>query len=405
MCATTLTEYSSYRFLRERLEAVAAIVGEAPDRTVLWVGSGLSAKFGRLPTWQSFLEALLTENEPEIGGDDGSLIRGLIRSGRLAIAAECLQDRLGERVLTRIAATFADAQASVADIISPLCPSELITTNYDTILERSLPGYQVISPYEDMERLLAPGFKIVKIHGSADRPSTCVLTLSSYVRAYNVNLRWYLTNVFSSYTVLFIGASMNAAEPFFRPLRVLRSAARKHPRHFALLAVADEAAGKREGKRLASLGVDLLPYIPDATHSFVDEFLFHLTAATRTRASSLARIAIARRFVQTGALREAAVILWHLAIPHESEADRVALGDLSSTFFSAALARPEPLQEFAANGTALDELWLRLLGSIEPTRKALNGVEAALRTMQRVFGKALSGHDAVLERFKKRVVH
>jgi hypothetical protein len=242
--------------------------------------------------------------------------------------------------------TFGSQTKSLPEQFAYFSIRDVITTNYDTLLERALPWYDAISPSHGLEKLLSNEFKIIKIHGSVVDPQSCVLSLSKYVRVYNVNLHWYLTNVFSTCTCVFLGSSMNPAEPYFRVLRLLKASRRARKRHFAVVAVRNSQSGAQEGKRLQEFGVELIPYIPDSDHSFLDELLGLMESQRGSSEAIQQRLKTVRSYLGSNQPFDAAIHLWHATHANISRIpDRRALGDVVSEF----------------NGTTLRET---LVGSI-----------------------------------------
>src|SRR4051794_24058401 len=90
---TTIAELKNIGRLRQYIETVAATILDERQSAVLWIGAGLSKKYGRLPTWAEFLRksVLLADKA------DGAVVKSLISSGRMSMAAEYLSEALGSR--------------------------------------------------------------------------------------------------------------------------------------------------------------------------------------------------------------------------------------------------------------------------------------------------------------------
>ena len=385
--ATTLEEAVSFPFIRERIGSLANAILHEPDDTVLWIGAGLSAKYGALPTWTHFLENLLNRKVSR-HSRDFRLIKELIDTGRLAIAAECLQDVIGTELFQHLIETFGKPRGHLPEQLAYLSVRDIITTNYDNLLEQVLPWYETISPSEGMEKLISNKFKIVKIHGSVSDPKSCVLSLSTYVRAYNVNLHWYLNTVFSSCTVVFLGSSMNSSEPFFRVLRLLQANSRTRRRHFAIMAVGDDEGGKREGKRLQKFGIDLIPYIPNDEHSFIEEIFSYLDSKRGSSEAVQQRLKTVRAHLVAKRNFHAAVYLWHTCHAEiHSSSDRRSLGDTASEFFNKALGNPRESADLVKKcgdcGIDLAQLWQRMADLLLPSRKSVHGLRQSLTSIQK----------------------
>src|SRR5688572_11806003 len=98
--------------------------------------------------------------------------------------------------------------------------------------------------------------------------------------------------------------------------------------HDFWMSVADSAAAKIEGKRLEQYGIQLLPYVPDPNHTFVDDLIKYIDAR-RGRSDVLQeRFKTCAVGACIGAVRG-------------GRADRRALGDTMSEFFSTALAHAD----------------------------------------------------------------
>jgi len=389
--STTIAEILSTPFLAKRLESLTTAVLCRPRDTVLWIGAGLSAKYARLPTWTQFLRRL-NENTEHLSAKDRQIIQDLIDSGRLAIAAEYLEDALGSFFLESLTASFANSNGgSLPAELSYLCVRDVISTNYDTLLESALPWYKVVFPSHGIDKLLEDDSKIVKIHGSVAIPSTCVVSTSSYARAYNVNLRWYLTTTFSNCSVVFLGTSMNAAEPYFKILDLLRNAGRKSPRHWAVMSIADDSVGRDQGRRLSKYDIDLLPYIPDSSHSFLTELLGFIETRRGGRNALRQRLPIIGAMLDAKKFFQAAMTLWHVAHADiQDQGDRKGVGNLMNRFFLTALLGPEApklVEQCYACQCDIPSMWRRYADIVIPNLKTIHGLRKALTAVDAATGR------------------
>src|SRR5215510_2030388 len=94
--ATTIKELEKIPFLNERLRNISDRIQLHPNETVLWVGAGISSKYGKLPTWRQFLEGASKKAEQQLGATEHKIIGDLLQAGRSTLAAELLSGRLGE---------------------------------------------------------------------------------------------------------------------------------------------------------------------------------------------------------------------------------------------------------------------------------------------------------------------
>ena len=268
-----------------------------------------------------------------------------------------------------------------------------------------MPWYTTKTPSQEPESLLVPGFKLVKLHGSVDDPSSCILTLSSYVRAYTVNLRWYLADVFSTNTVICLGTSMNPAEPFFRTLRLLKALGRfRQKRRFAILAVRDKEAGKVQGKRLDDDGIEVIPYVPDQTHQFIDDLLSRLDQSLVNSKACTSRVQHANRLTREGRAIDAAVHLWHLCRAEHSEryslAIRRQIGDSVSNLCEKVMSDSRAaklLQDSAERGVPLMELLGRVSDVALPGTKAIGWILRSLNAFESIVHATTPGLREKLE--------
>jgi hypothetical protein len=388
---TTLDEISRIGFLRSRLDSVLNSILVHPDRTVLWIGAGLSAKYGGLPTWRAFLLSALSKNS--VNEDELAILTRLVELGKFTLAAEYLNDVFGERFPTLLAETFAQPKGGLPAPLGYLNVRDIITTNYDMLLETIMPWYRPVFPSEGVEKLLLDECKIVKIHGSIAAPQSCIASVSNYANAYNSNLHWYLVNVFSRNKVIFMGTSMDSSEPYFRTLKFLKENSRMDERHVAIMAVKDSEHGKQQGKRLQNFGIELLPYVPDREHSFLDE-LFNSIDAHRGKAEPVrARLALVRNYLQAGKDFSAAALLWHTCHADIATTIRRDVGDVVSSFFQQSLSRsPKERYVFIENCKLhfdLTQLWFRAAELILPSTKSAHGLRASLEQLESAYGKSL----------------
>ncbi|MDH5232879.1 MAG: SIR2 family protein, partial [Gammaproteobacteria bacterium] len=122
--------------------------------------------------------------------------------------------------------------------------------NYDPVIESLMPWYKPIMPSDSLDTLFRRDFSLIKLHGCARQPETCILSSTGYQKAYNREFEWYLINLFSVNTVIFIGASMDKNEPFFKYLSLLKKNRIDLPSHYALVAIQSSSHGSKLGKWL-----------------------------------------------------------------------------------------------------------------------------------------------------------
>jgi len=193
--------------LPDELRELAGQLGGKARRGQLavFVGAGVSAAAG-LPTWERLVEELA-----ERSGLDDELRAGLSRlppqDSAALLARELGRDRLEDFVKERFGpGPYALAHALVADL--PV--QELVTTNYDPLVELAASdlGRKVrVLPFEEAE----PGSPwLLKLHGDAAHPESVVLTREEYLQLGDARaaLAGVLHSLLLTRHVLFVGTSM-----------------------------------------------------------------------------------------------------------------------------------------------------------------------------------------------------
>ena len=145
------------------------------NRLVHFVGAGVSSSAG-LPSWQSLLNEIAKSADlaPEIGS----------RLHELDVRdqAKILVDKISsERYFELLEVQLKRQHYSILHgLIASLHPSEIVTTNYDQMLEMALgsedrPSILPGNPVTENGRWL------LKLHGSLDNPDSIVLTRDDYL--------------------------------------------------------------------------------------------------------------------------------------------------------------------------------------------------------------------------------
>ena len=171
----------------------------------LFVGAGVSASAG-LPTWGRLLEELaeLCDLEPPLRAGLASLPP---QDSAALLARELGQERLSAYLSER----FADRPGTLGHAVLATLPvTELVTTNYDRLLERAAAGARrplSVLPFEEAE----PGRPwLLKLHGDVGRPDSVVLTREQYLRTGDSRaaLAGVLHTLLLTRHLLFVGSSM-----------------------------------------------------------------------------------------------------------------------------------------------------------------------------------------------------
>ncbi|TPQ23900.1 SUMF1/EgtB/PvdO family nonheme iron enzyme [Streptomyces sporangiiformans] len=206
-------------------QGIPRFITEALDRDelLLFVGSGISLPYagkkgmpGSLEVSTRIADRLL---ERKVSSDE-SLMQ---------VAQEAVWQDGGSR--QRLEATLTEAFADPN--VQPLpahqalaaIDSTIITTNYDTLIERAFQtfGKRLSVVWNDEHLSSVSGSMLIKVHGTVDAPSSCVITEDDYYHWMDrePELRELIRALFLTKTLCFVGYSL--ADPNFRAiLRILR---------------------------------------------------------------------------------------------------------------------------------------------------------------------------------------
>lgn len=210
----------------------------------LFTGSGVSLRYLGLPTWEGLLREFATEVGEQFDyhlATAGGSLPGAAASIAAAFhdtwwsAADYADQREEYRSQVRdnegglkvaIAARIRARQELIGGapgVDDPVLADELsrlkrvvvdgvITTNYDSLTDQLFPGF---TPYIGQDELILSDAQFIaetyKIHGSAERPLSLVLTAADYARFSSRNhyLAAKLLTIFAEHPVVFVGYSLN----------------------------------------------------------------------------------------------------------------------------------------------------------------------------------------------------
>lgn len=260
-----------------------------------FVGAGMSVPFG-LPDWKSFLTSLAPD------GLAKKRIKLRLAKGDYEEAAESLLHwRGGNALQDGIDFTFGPKalRASPADAairrLPELCAGPVLTTNFDSVLERVFEEAQ--RPFKDKDIVVGMqvdrlrkavhqrGRVLVHLHGTAIDRTDRVFTLSEYRKRYGVSspleavLRLVMT-----WPLLFLGCSLNNDRPV-RALRKLGAELRRRKAeallaHYAVLEYPSDADKlRRRLGELARMGVKPIWY-PTGKRGLIRDLLDFLVEQT-----------------------------------------------------------------------------------------------------------------------------
>lgn len=139
--------------------------------------------------------------------------------------------------------------------------SLIVTTNADNFL----------NSYYSSERIVANDFhpnkidrtKLFKIHGTIDEQESLIFTLPSYFNRYGERgFQEFLVELFSKYTILFVGYGLAEFELLEFLFSRIKKPSSKEIRHFILLDFyeGEDARFKLESIYYKHLGIEIIPY-------------------------------------------------------------------------------------------------------------------------------------------------
>jgi len=189
------------------------------DNLVIFVGAGASMNSG-LPSWNKLIENTLKDNSSEITNTDFYL-QGLSLG---ALNPIDLLDMIKEHkkiILTSFEKQMLEEPSNTA-IQEKICAisTKLVTTNFDTLLEKSLPSARVIthdSQY-NLSKIDTEDEFILKVHGDISRIDKCIIFKDQYENLYDSETlsTFEIKKILSSRSVLFIGFSFD--DPYVKEL-------------------------------------------------------------------------------------------------------------------------------------------------------------------------------------------
>jgi serine/threonine protein kinase len=196
-------------------------ISEKTNDIVVWCGAGLSVEVG-LPGWSELKKNILEDSEYELEIDESTLkkLDSIKKQPDFWISFSMLKDLLGTSKYQALIKKYLDVHIKAPRIyekIWTLNPKGVITVNIDrfagTSFSNVYPGKRVnefegFSIKDNYRLLRTPDNFIVNIHGNIDKPNTWVFTKEELSALQKTDgYTEFLTTIFSSNTVLFIGIS------------------------------------------------------------------------------------------------------------------------------------------------------------------------------------------------------
>jgi len=263
---------------------------------VLYAGAGLAAAAG-YPTWSDFVARMLdwaADAKVLTPGELRKLKPALLGAGELDLVADAIV-RAVER-----GSREADLHAFLGRMFEPgpevlpqryaalqqLGLSAVLTTNFDTLLERTFSRElgSALTP-NDTEALLqalsSKEFFIGKLYGRPTDPESLILTPTQYEEAIARNEAFgqFMESLFVSRTLLFLGCSLKGILDYLGGLR-LKGTSRSH---YALVGVSGDVWETQAQFLKDRYGIQVIPFAAGEDQLAVDTFVGDLGKAIAAR--------------------------------------------------------------------------------------------------------------------------
>lgn len=262
-------------------------------KAAILVGAGASVGAG-LPTWPQFLEAMVAvaEKQNVVAADKAGEYRSLISDpSKYLMIASGLKEDLGSYFAKVVEDTFKAPKPQPTALHKALVRLDklpfIITTNYDTIIERSyraeVDDDVSVLTYQDegelQRRLFAQEFFILKAHGDAQRAGNGIILTERDYRETLYRKRAYqhlLTGMFTMFSMVFVGASMNDPETRLL-LNYIADAYPQDlgPSHYAVMAK-EQLTAVEQDRWFKDLKVQIVPISSANQYAELTEFLVSL---------------------------------------------------------------------------------------------------------------------------------
>ena len=199
------------------------------QKPVLFVGSGLSQRYLKSPTWwgllekisekleidKSLLERWTSDNYEEIAERLEAICFTTLKKESLLESDDIRRPfrKLIAQILNEYTVDNSEYEKEISTL-SSVDYQKLITTNYDSLLEKSVFGIKNEEIYihnDDLFSSETKNKKLYKIHGSVDKPSSMIITKSDYDQFFEKSKYIYskLLTMFVESPIIFLGYSLS----------------------------------------------------------------------------------------------------------------------------------------------------------------------------------------------------
>lgn len=226
-------------FYKKQIDNLSDYIHEMNSRPIFFIGSGFSQRYIKTPNWEELLEYLIEDNsmitrplQYYIQKFDGDLSE--VATELVGFYYEYAWEHKNEfpehlynskdqsiylkykiaEYLKNLSDKFEIPQKlkSEISILKTLSPHSIITTNYDSLIEKLFPDYEVIVGQEIIKEKSATDIgHILKVHGSIDDISSLIIAKKDYdeFNSKQIYLISKLFTYFVEHPIIFIGYSIN----------------------------------------------------------------------------------------------------------------------------------------------------------------------------------------------------
>ena len=200
---------------RAGVRELQATLGSSSKPLVLWLGAGTSAWAG-LPTWQKLAEIAVSEFKRYEPSADSAKLRTLSHPPALFGYLRDLNPQRFNSLLTKALTTPATSSVfhRFGRLLKELSPLQIVTTNFDDVLQSALPSDLITIQRSDLEaavrQLSGSGQFLLKLHGTIGAIESCVVTENDYrTLVADHSYLHFLDSLFTQSHVLFLGTSLS----------------------------------------------------------------------------------------------------------------------------------------------------------------------------------------------------
>ncbi|MDW4268632.1 SIR2 family protein [Staphylococcus saprophyticus] len=227
-------------FYKNQINNLEKYIKKMNVRPILFIGSGFSQRYINAPNWEGLLEYLIEENTmikmplqyfiQQFDGDLSMVATELVKF-YYEYAWNNMEDFPKELFDSSDKSIYLKYKISVflknatndmdcsdenlkneLDILKTLSPHSIITTNYDNLIDKIFPDYEVIIGQQIIKQKEATDIgHILKIHGTVENISSLIIEKSDYdeFNSKQIYLIAKLFTYFVEHPIIFIGYSIN----------------------------------------------------------------------------------------------------------------------------------------------------------------------------------------------------